>query len=239
MLVSLFVEIRKLKGSLVLLLCVAAPALVAGLLALILLKRPNLDWKEVLEGSTGLWSFFMLPMTIAALSALLAQIEHGPRAWDHMLALPVRRWRLFAAKGLVLMGLVAAMSAVLALGIPAVIGLLQAVAPQRVPAGPFPWAQEVRMLTQMWGASLFMGMIQLWVALRFRSFVAPLTLGLGGTFVAVAASGAKEGVYLPWLMPLNIITGTAEHHLLALELGLAGGAVTFLLMLLHLSGREA
>ena len=239
MLVSLFVEIRKLKGSLVLLLCLAAPSLVAGLLVLILLKRPNLDWKEVLEGSTGLWSFFMLPMTIAALSALIAQIEHGPRAWDHMLALPVRRWRLFAAKGIMLMGLIAAMSAVLALEIPAAIALLQAVAPQKVPAGPFPLREELRMLSQMWGASLFMGMIQLWVALRFRSFVAPLTLGLGGTFVAVAASGAKEGVYLPWLMPLNIISGTAANHALALNLGLAGGAATFLLMLLHLSRREA
>ncbi|HEX2817611.1 MAG TPA: ABC transporter permease [Phenylobacterium sp.] len=239
MLVSLYVEIRKLKGSLVLLLCGAAPTLVAGLLVLILLKRPNLDWKDVMEGSTGLWSFFMLPMTIAALSALLAQIEHGPRAWDHMLALPVRRWRLFAAKGVVLMGLIAAMSGLLALEIPAVIVLLQAVAPHKVPAGPFPWPTEARMLTQMWGASLFMGMIQLWVALRFRSFVVPLTLGLGGTFVAVAASGAKEGVYLPWLMPLNIISGTAANHALALELGLAGGVATFLLMLLHLSRREA
>jgi hypothetical protein len=239
MLVSLFVEVRKLKGSLVALLCLAAPTLVAGLLALILLKRPNLDWKEVLEGSTGLWAFFMLPMSIAALSALLAHIEHGPRAWDHMLALPVRRWRLFAAKGTVLMGLVAAMSVLLAVEIPGVIALLQTFAPSRAPSGPFPWAGEVRLLAQMWGASAFMAMVQLWVALRFRSFVAPLTLGLAGAFVAVAASGAKEGVYLPFLMPLNIIAGTAANHALALQLGLAGGVAAFALMLLHLSGREA
>lgn len=239
MLTSLFVELRKLKGSLVVLLSLATPTMIAGLLMLILLRRPNGDWKEVIEGSTGLWSFFMLPMSIAALSALLAQIEHGPRAWDHMLALPVGRWRLFAAKGVVMMLVIALMSLLLAVEIPAALALLRKLAPHKVPAGPFPWAMELQLLWKMWAASLFMGMIQLWVALRFRSFVPPLVLGIGGAFVAVAASGAKEGVYLPWLMPLNVMVGGAANHALALKLGLAGGAVCFILMLIHLSRREA
>lgn len=239
MLTSLLVELRKLKGSLVGLLSLAAPSMVAGLLTLILLRRPNGDWKEVLEGSTGLWSFFMLPLSTAALSALLAQIEHGPRAWDHMLALPVGRWRLFAAKGVVLMLVLAFMSGLLALEIPAAMALLHAIAPHKVPAGPFPWAMEMSLLWRMWAASLFMGMIQLWVALRFRSFVPPLVLGIGGAFVAVMASGAKEGIYLPWLMPLNVMVGDAANQAMALKLGVTGGAVIFLLMLLHLSRREA
>jgi hypothetical protein len=239
MFTSLFVELRKLKGSLVVLLSLATPTMIAALLILILLKRPNLDWKEVLEGSTGLWSFFMLPMSVAALSALLAQIEHGPRAWDHMLALPVGRWRLFAAKGMVLMLVLALMSVLLALEIPAAMAILRKLAPHNVPAGAFPWAAETALLARMWAASLFMGMIQLWVALRFRSFVPPLVLGICGAFVAVMASGAKEGVYLPWLMPLNVMVGTAANNALALKLGVIGGGVTFVLMLLHLSRREA
>lgn len=236
---SLLVELRKLKGSLVGLLALAAPSMVAALLFLILLRRPNGDWKEVLEGSTGLWSFFMLPLSVAALSALLAQIEHGPRAWDHMLALPTPRWRLFAAKGVVLMLILAFMTGLLALEIPAALALLHAIAPHHVPKGAFPWTTELSVLWRMWAASLFMGMIQLWVALRFRSFVPPLVLGIGGAFVAVMASGAKEGTYLPWLMPLNVMVGDAANRALALELGLAGGAATFILMLLHLSRREA
>ena len=65
--------------------------------------------------------------------------------------------------------------------------------------------------------------------------------GLGGTVIATArrARASKEGVYLPWLMPLNVITGTAANHALALNLGLAGGLATFVLMLFHLSRREA
>lgn len=239
MLTSLLVELRKLKGSLVLLLALAAPSMVAGLLVLILLRRPNGDWKEVMEGSAGLWSFFMLPLSTAALSALLAQIEHGPRAWDHMLALPTPRWRLFAAKGLVLMLVLALMSVLLGLEIPAGMAALHALAPHKVPAGAFPWAMEISLLSRMWAASLFMGMIQLWVALRFKSFVPPLVLGIGGAFVAVMASGAKEGAFLPWLMPLNVMVGDAANNALALKLGVIGGAVTFLLMLLHLSRREA
>ena len=100
----LFVEIRKLRF--------AGPAalpggasLVAGLLMLIL-GRPNLDWKEVLEESRASGPASCCPDHRRA-QRLLTQIEHGPRAWDHMLALPVPRWRLFATKGIVLVGLIA------------------------------------------------------------------------------------------------------------------------------------
>ena len=30
--------------------------------------------------------------------ALVAHMEHGPKAWDHLRALPLPRWKLYAAK---------------------------------------------------------------------------------------------------------------------------------------------
>ena len=50
-----------------------------------------------------------------------------------------------------------------------------------------------------------MAVIQLWVALRFRSFVVPVALGLAGTFLVIAAMGAPEAVVLPWAMPLGTL----------------------------------
>ncbi len=238
MITSLYVEARKLKGSLALVLCLIAPTLVAVFLGLLCLRHKTMTWAYAMEGTTGLWSFFVLLMSITALCALVAQVEHGPGAWDHMLALPVPRWRLFAAKSIVVMALVALMSVVLALEIRLVDAVLHLLAPGHAPTGPFPWSQAVRTIGGMWAAAFFVTMIQLWTALRFRSFVPPVTLGVAGTFFAVMASGLPEGVYIPWLMPLNIISHDPARPPVALFLGVLGGLVTFAAMLVHLSRRE-
>ncbi len=239
MLTLLFVELRKLKGSLVVILCLAAPTVVTAFLGLMALRMAPMSWTEAVSNATGLWAFFMLPMTITALSILLAQVEHGPRAWDHILALPIPRWRLFAAKAVVMMLLVGLMSLLLLVETRLVGVLVAKIAPAKAFAGAFPWRQTLEVLGAMWGAAWFMGMLQLWTAIRFRSFVAPMALGLGGTFVAVAASGAKEAIFVPWAMPVAILANQGARSLLAFELGVAGGIVTLLLMLLHLSRREA
>ena len=84
-----------------------------------------------------------------------------------------------------------------------------------------------------------MCVIQLWTALRFRSFVPPLVLGIVGTFIAVAAASAREGAYFPWLMPLHILSTEPAMQVTALWIGAAGGAVALLAMLVDLGRREA
>lgn len=238
MIASLFVEVRKLKGSLALTLCILAPTLVAGFLGLLCLRHRLMGWHEAMEGSVGLWSFFVLPMTITALATLIAQIEHGPRAWDHILSLPVPRWRLFAAKSIVIMTAIGLMSLLLALEIRVVDLLLHSFAPAVAPTGAFPWGYAARMLGGMWAASFCLAMIQLWVSLRFSSFVPGLTLGIAGTFIAVMASALPEGVYVPWMMPLNIQSADAWRGAVALQFGVAGGVLTLLAMIAHLGRRE-
>ena len=56
----------------------------------------------------GLWRRHVLSVT--ALTALVAHMEHGPRAWDHRRALPVARWKLYAAKAISVIVVVAAIS---------------------------------------------------------------------------------------------------------------------------------
>jgi hypothetical protein len=240
MLSALIAETIKLRRSLVLLLCAAAPAMVALLGAMILLDRAGpVTWSAYAGNLAGLWAFFMLPMTVTALTILVAQLEHGPRFWNHLLALPVPRWRLFAAKAAIVLLLVAAMSLLLW-----VLILLSALLADALKAGPqlegsFDALGTLKLLATMFVGALLLVAIQLWAALRFRSFVPPLILGIGGTFVAVAASGARLGAWFPWLLPTNALATAPGRASLAIGLGCWGGLLLLAAMLWSLSRREA
>ena len=240
MLNVLRVETAKLNRSLALLLCVAAPTFVALLSFLMLLdaKGPA-PWEMFLVRGSAFWAFFMLPMTVTALTVLVAQLEHAPRAWNYVLALPVPRWRIFLAKAVVVFGLVAAMSAgLLALMLLAgVVG--EAIKPGDVLKGAPSVRQAGETLGLMFAGALLLIVIQLWTALRFRSFVPPLVLGIGGTFVAVAATAAKQGAFFPWLIPVNALASNPARSAMAIELGFFGGLAMLVLMLIHMSRYEA
>jgi ABC-2 type transport system permease protein len=234
----LLLEFRKLKGTLAALLCLVAPTLVAVMTALIASRQAQAEWRALVVNAEGLWAYFVLPMTVTALSALIAQIEHGPKTWDHLLALPISRAKLFAAKAVAMMTLLAAMSLLLLVETWATGSLLALALPKRAPTGGFPWSVAGTELAMMWAASWFMGLLQLWIALRFKSFVAPLTVGLAGTFVVVAAMGAPEAIVVPWVMPISVLGLRGIDPLLPVILGLGGGVVTLVLMIADLSRRE-
>ena len=237
MLRYLTAEILKLRNSLALLLCVSAPIFVMVICVLIGLhgdKPMPLD-RYAMTGA-AFWAFAMLPMTVTALSVLMAQMEHGPRTWDHLLALPGARPWLFLSKALVMLALVAAMSGWLFALLLAGAKFVGAVHPV---VGALDVNELATTLARMGAASVLMCVLQLWVALRFRSFVPPLVLGIVGTFIAVAAASAREGAYFPWLMPLHILSTDLEMQRMALTIGAAGGLGGLLAMLADLSRREA
>ena len=241
MLAALSVEIAKLKRSLAMLLAIAAPGLI-GLFALLVQTRISapLKWADLIGQASMIWAFFMLPMSVTALTALMAYTEHGPKSWDHLRALPVPRWRIYAAKAICTAGLVAVMSIGVLLAALASGWLISLVRPGMAPTGPLDLGDHARTLSMMWAASLLMIAAQLWVALRFSSFLPGLVLGIGGTFFAVVATGAKEGVFMPWQMPVNVTASAQEAWRVPVALGLGGvgGLVVLILMLAHLSRRE-
>jgi ABC-2 type transport system permease protein len=239
MLRDIMIEYAKLKRTLAVTLCLVAPSLASALLMLICLKSPGTPWTGVIMNVTAIWAFFVLPMTLAALSALLGQIEHGPRMWDHILSLPLPRWRLFTAKGVVIISLIVLMSVLLLTEVAMSGIMLRVTAPEHAPTGVFPAQVFITVLAEIAAAGLFMAMIQLWVALATRSFVAPLTVGIAGAFFAIGAMSAKEAIFIPWVMPIKVLLDHGAHAMLAVQLGLWGGLVTWLLMILHLSHKEA
>ncbi len=238
MLTIVFVEIRKLNRSLALLLAVTAPCLI-GVFAFFNISRFDTSgpWDQWLTMSAGIWAFFMLPMSVTALTALVGQMEHSPRAWDHLRALPLPRAHFYAAKAICVLCLVILMS-VLNLGV--TYGAVQLAAffkPAIAPTGDADLVRTGWLLAKILVAALLMIAIQFWVALRFSSFVPALALGIGGTFFAVVATGAKQGVFFPWQMAVNVM-GEGWRHDTALALGGGLGLLALIAAIAHLAWRE-
>lgn len=233
------VEVRKLHGSLALLLAVVSPGLV-GVLCFVAPfagdRAPK--WSELIGVLTfPIWAFFLLPMTVTAFTALIAQIEYKPKAWDHLLALPVRRWQVYLAKAVVVVAAVALMTALVFVF--AWLGAtLGGALKGRPPTGEIPWTRIGRAGATITAAAGLMTVLQLWVALRFANFVVPLGFGIGGTLVAVAVliTNSDKANWFPWLLPFNAVRQEdPAPYILA---GAIGGALALALMVVDLSRRE-
>jgi hypothetical protein len=239
MLAVLSVELRKLNRSLALVLALAAPSLIGVFIFFNMLRGKTAQpWDMLLTGSTGIWAFFMLPMSVTALTALVAHMEHGPRSWDHLRALPLPRWQIYAAKAVCVLGLVAAMS-LLNLAITyGAVSAAAAIRPALAPTGDPGLTASLVLLGKVWLAGVLMVALQFWTALRFASFVPALVLGIGGTFFSVVATAAKQGVFFPWQMPVNMLSQEAWRVNTALGLGGGLGLAVLIIAVAHLGRRE-
>jgi lantibiotic transport system permease protein len=239
MLTLISVEAIKLRRSLALALCLAAPACVAFICLLFLVsKKGPSPWHGLFGEGLALWAYFMLPMSVTALTVLIAQIEHGPRMWNYILAHPVPRWRIFAAKAIIAIGMAALMTGLFLAMLIAVGFGWSAAMPEKTLTGVAPFGPLVQAMGYIFLASFALVAVQLWVALRFRSFVPPLTLGIMGTFGALAVTASKQFYVFPWLLSayaMQIVTPQAQD---ALVWGFFGGLVLFAAMCVDLSHRE-
>ncbi|WP_291845308.1 ABC transporter permease [Maricaulis sp.] len=235
----LIAEATKLRRSLVLLVAATPPVMVFALGALVVASgnAPE-DWRVHTVAGAAIWAFFLLPMSVIGLTALIAQLEHGPNTWSHTLALPVPRWQVFLAKALVSLGLMAVVSAAVALAswTSALVGLQ--LGSEVEMAGQYDAMLALRLYGWMFVAGLLVMAIQWTLAMRFRSFAAPVSVGIGGTFVAVAATSAEKGLYFPWLMPVNVLASEGSRGDLAIAMGGIGGVIVFALAILWLSRRD-
>ncbi len=239
MFAPLTVELLKLRRSLAALFALIPPSLIAVFLFANALRIGEaVPWEMWLTQSLAIWSFFMLPMSVTALTALIAHMENGPRSWDHLRALPTPRWRLYAAKVvavLLVIGVMTILTVAFAVGAALLATIID---PALAPSGDPDLSAFAGLTLRIYAAGLLMTVIQLWIALRFTSFVPGLAVGIGGTFFAVIATASRVGVFLPWQMPVNMLATEAWRWQTALALGVVGGLFALAAMLVHLSRRE-
>ncbi|AKS43008.1 ABC transporter permease [Wenzhouxiangella marina] len=224
------VEALKLRHSLVSLLVLAVPGMIfVMLLATILSGNSPGAWERVAMSGAAIWAYFLLPMAVTALTALMAQVEHGPRAWSWSLTLPLPKARVFQAKALLAALLMAVISLLVGLAILAG-GLLGGwLLPDQALQGPLPIGLLAALMSKMWLAGLFVLAIQFIVAFRFSSFAVPVVLGISGTFFAVVATSARLGIYFPWLLPTNVLASAPERAFQAIVTGSVGGVLLLLI----------
>ena len=236
---ALAVEAFKLRRSLALLLAAVAPLLIAVFVFFNLLRLEKAaPWAMTLQSSAAIWAFFMLPMSVTALTALVAHTEHGPRAWDHLRALPMPRWHLYAAKALCVLGVIVGMSLLLALLTTLAVGAAGLLKPAVAATGPADIVGYLLLLGRIFLAAWLLVAVQLWIALRYASFVPALAVGIGGTFFAVVATSAKVGAVLPWQIPVNQLATDPMRVQFTLAVGCIGGCAMFAAMLWRMGRRD-
>lgn len=231
MLTLLRCELLKMRRTPIGLIVVAAPLAVAAIAVLMALRQQQPA--GLLSNALGLWVVLVLPMSAATVTAFLAQIEHAPRAFDHLFTLPMRRSRLFLAKAAIALGLLAAMTAWL-VGSTVLLGIAL-VDPATAVDGITAAIADGALILAAAGA---LCMLQLWIALRSRSFVVPLTIGILGSFVAAASLGTAWSAFMPWGAPMAVLASGGGHVAQGVAVGVLGGVVFLCGMLLHLSHAE-
>jgi hypothetical protein len=239
MLVLIGNEFIKLKRSLVLLICFAAPLCAAGFEVMVMLGHPGpRPWIQTLGEGAAVWAYSLLPVAVTALTVLVAQIEHGTRMWNHLMTLPRLRAEIFAAKIITVVALLGFMTVVLFVVLYAAVLVAAAVIPGASAIGDPQWGDTFFSLFLMDGAALTMTVVQLWLALRFKGFALPLVVGIVGTFLALATQAAHKGIFLPWLAPAYTFTITTPSSLAVVIFGYVGGMVLAPLMVLHLAQHQ-
>ena len=220
------VEVFKLRRTLALWSSLLIPAVVIGMTMAVNLSRSNgsefvLDhpngWDTLmLDQTLVLWCFVLLPLFVALEAALLAGLEHRENTWKHLFALPVRRWTIYVSKLAVGMGLVCVSSIVLALGTVFQGWLLIQFRPDLGVTYPIPWNLIIFRNFGFVPVVFLLLAIELWVAIRWRSFTVPMGLGIGGTLIGVTLlrtlknsistpAGPLLASVFPWSLPYVMI----------------------------------
>jgi len=229
-------EALKLRRSLALLVCLAAPLCAAAFPVMVMLRTPKIvPWVQLLGEGAAVWAYFLLPMAVTALTVLVAQMEHGPRMWNHLLTLPVSRAKVFGAKIVIVATLVLAVTVVLYGALYAAVLACVTFIPGAGVSGPAQLGETFTSLLLLNGASLTMVVVQLWIALRFRSFALPLVVGIVGTFFALCIQSSRTPVFLPWVAPAYAFTITRPGSLAVVLFGYLGGLALLPIMLWRLS----
>ena len=242
------VELVKLRRTLALWASMLVPAVVIMMTTAMNLSRargtrfdpdqPN-GWESLmLDLVLFLWCLVGLPMFVSLEAALLAGLEHRQNAWKHLFALPIPRWTIYVAKLLVCAGLLCVSSLVLALGTGLQGWLVHVLRPDLGVSLPIPWSVIMRRSFSFVPAVLFMLAVETWVAIRWRSFTVPVTLGIGGTVVGIMLLRTLKNIastprgpllasVFPWSLPYVVIArqGTLGLRETALLVGLVGGVI--------------
>jgi hypothetical protein len=154
----------------------------------------------------GLWlqawesmAFMILPMAIMLVASLIAQIEYRNNAWKQVHATPQSLATIFLAKLAVILIIVVQLVMWFNLAL-YLAGILPAVifASVDAPASPIPFAHFARRDLAFIVDVLPIVALQYLLALRFKSFVAPVGIGMALWILSVGTMRWKYNYLVPY-----------------------------------------
>lgn len=229
------VELLKTKRTLSLLIMFACPLMVAALLGLISFNQEqtideSFSWSFLWLSATAIWSYFMLPLYIALVTALLNQTEHKVAGWRFMHSLPLSSVMLFWVKAILAWLFLVGASAslyVFTLGVSGLLVLFKGWPVDGIFAFPY-W--QILLKTAVTALPILL--IQHIMSWRFTNMVAPLALGVIATMgITQVGSSQEYWVYYPWsyvliannnLSPDTVVTAIGISIFIALILMVIG-----------------
>jgi lantibiotic transport system permease protein len=199
-------ESLKLKRTLALRLAVIAPLFIVLLQLGVYLARGEDVERAATNPAAGfargivtLWTLVFLPFWATLAASLCASLDHSGHHWDQLFALPVHRWPVYAAKWIIVFGLVVLSSICLPLFTVAAIEILKQVRMEWRGAA-LQWGLLLNGVARSCAACLLLISLQCWLSLRWRSFLVALGVGIAGIMSGIILISAplKFLSLYPW-----------------------------------------
>jgi ABC-2 type transport system permease protein len=240
-------ETLKMRRTLVLRLAVFAPLMIVLLQFGIYMVRggeagegdanPSLGYLQIIF---TLWTLVFLPFYASLVASLLADIEHRGQNWSFLLSLPIDRRCLYAAKWAA--GALLLLFSTLVLWMSTVGTLL--LVRLRQPdwnVFPLPVGTLTRYAFLSLVATALLFSIQMWISLRFRSFMVGLSVAITGILINLIVLPHRAMMVDsldPWAIPVIVVAPHSPYRLLAIVWGISGGVLIMLAACHFMSRRE-
>lgn len=205
----LSVEFLKIKRTLLFYLCIVSPLMITCIFFMyfyteggdILAQAEGSRWLYYAKLMQTYWGIFFLPLFITLQTALLAGTEHNGKMWKLLFSQPVRKLDILWAK-VVIAFIVIGISQALMLPLTLAGGLLLK---HLNPALGFEPVIPVAQIALLDGVVYILSFIaitmQVWVSLKWESFVTAVSFGIIATVSAIIVINSSIATYYPWTMP--------------------------------------
>lgn len=169
-------------------------------------------WEMTLSTMVFLHALLFLPLLTGVFSAFVCRFEHVGGGWKQLLSMPVSRSKVYLAKFIVILGLIAITQVLFVSGL-LLVGQLKGY------EEAIPWKIILTSAIGGWVACLPLAALQVFVSTAWVSFAAPLALNVIFTLPNIMVVNSERfGPYYPWGQPFLLMLPGSEESFGALNL---------------------
>ncbi|GFR37400.1 hypothetical protein PRECH8_06960 [Insulibacter thermoxylanivorax] len=178
----------------------AAP--LAGLLSGVTQLNIEADinqWYLPLLVMNMIYALLFLPLITGVFAGMVCRYEHQAGGWKQLLALPVTRGQVYAAKYITVLLLIGLMQLTYLATI-YIVGRIQGF------TDPFPLDIVLKSIIGGWIATFPLAALQLWLSMVWKSFAMPFAVNVIFTLPTILVINSdKAAPYYPWAQPFSMM----------------------------------